>query len=157
MIETLKAIAGKYRNSEGNVITLLQDTQEAFGYIPKEAIEFLSKTLEIAPSRFYGVATFYIQFHLKPRGKNIITACCGTACHVKGAERLYNAVKQELNLSAGQDMTEDRQYTLEKVNCVGACSLAPVFMINKKVYGKATGEKLLREIRSNGKPQDNGK
>jgi len=148
MIETLDPIINNYRENEGNVITLLQDTQEAFGYIPREAVEYLSRTLDIAPSRFYGVATFYVQFHLKPRGKNIITICCGTACHVKGSEKLLNSVTQELNLTEGKDMTEDGQFTLERVNCVGACSIAPVSLINKKVHGKATGEKLLKEIRS---------
>jgi NADH:ubiquinone oxidoreductase subunit E len=148
MIQTLEAIIRKYREKEGNVITLLQDTQEAFGYIPKEAVGHLSQTLGIAPSRFYGVATFYVQFHLKPRGNNIITACCGTACHVKGSERLINGVMQELGLSDGQDMTGDGEFTLEKVNCVGACSLAPVFIINKKVHGKATSDKILKEIRT---------
>lgn len=148
MTETLDAIIEKYRENEGNVITLLQDTQEAFGYIPKDAIDYFSHILGISPSRFYGVATFYIQFHLKPRGKNIITICCGTACHVKGSEKLLNSARQELGLSDEKDMTDDGQYTLEKVNCVGACSIAPVSLINKKVYGKATSEKLLKEIRA---------
>ena len=148
MTDSLDAIIDRYRSSEGNVITLLQDTQETFGYIPKEAVDYLSRNLGIAPSRFYGVATFYVQFHLKPRGKNVITACCGTACHVKGSERLYNSVRQELSLGEGQDMTEDSEFTLERVNCVGACSLAPVFLINKKVHGKATGDKLLKAIRA---------
>ena len=148
MTNTLEAIVDKYRETEGKVITLLQDTQEAFGFLPREAVEYLSRTLDIAPSRFYGVATFYVQFHLKPRGKNIVTVCCGTACHVKGSEKLMNSVMQELNLSEGRDMTEDGQFTLERVNCVGACSIAPVSLINKKVHGKATTEKLLKEIRA---------
>lgn len=156
MTEKLDIIIDQYRNSEGNVITLLQDTQEAFGYIPRDAIDYLSRQLGIAPSRFYGVATFYVQFHLKPRGKNIITACCGTACHVKGSERLYNGVRQELGLTEEEEMTGDGQFTLERVNCVGACSLAPVFMINKKVYGKTTGDKVIRELRALKGTQDAG-
>jgi NADH:ubiquinone oxidoreductase subunit E len=154
MTNTLDTIIDKYRESEGNVITLLQDTQEAFGYVPREAVEYLSRTLGIAPSRFYGVATFYVQFHLKPRGKNIVTICCGTACHVKGSERLLNSVTQELGLTEGRDMTEDGQFTLERVNCVGACSIAPVSLINKKVQGKATAEKILKEIRAIKGPAD---
>ena len=154
MLKTFEDIARKYHKNEGNVITLLQDTQEAFGYIPREAVDYLSQTLGIAPSRFYGVATFYVQFHLKPRGKNIVTVCCGTACHVKGSERLLNVVKQELKLSDDMDMTEDGQFTLERVNCVGACSIAPVSLINKKVHGKATTEKLLKEIRAIKGPGD---
>lgn len=156
MTEILDTIIDRYREREGNVITLLQETQEAFGYIPREAVSYLSQQLGIAPSRFYGVATFYVQFHLKPRGKNIVTACCGTACHVKGSERLFNGVQQELGLADGQDMTADGQFTLERVNCVGACSLAPVFIINKKVHGKATGDKIVREIRGLKGTQDAG-
>jgi NADH:ubiquinone oxidoreductase subunit E len=156
MIETLNAIIEKYRESEGNVITLLQDTQDAFGYIPKDTIAYLSHATGISPSRFYGVATFYVQFHLKPRGRNIITVCCGTACHVKGSEKLLNSARQELGLSEEMDMTGDGQFTLEKVNCVGACSIAPVSLINKKVHGKATTEKLLKEIRAMKGPADAG-
>ncbi|MEK7742694.1 MAG: NAD(P)H-dependent oxidoreductase subunit E, partial [Nitrospirota bacterium] len=85
---------------------------------------------------------------LKPRGKNIITACCGTACHVKGSERLINGVKKELDISEGEETTKDMRFTLEKVNCIGACSIAPVFIINKKVHGKAAADKLIKEIRS---------
>jgi len=148
MQETLLHIVQKFREKEGNIISLLQETQDAFGYIPREAVSFFSEELDIAPSRFYGVATFYSQFHLTPRGKNIITACCGTACHVKGSERIITGMRKELNLPEGETTTKDMQFTLEKVNCVGACSIAPVCLINRKVYGKASSDKLLREIRS---------
>lgn len=148
MIESLHKIADAYRQDGGNVITLLQDTQEAFGYIPREAIDYFSEELGIAPSRFYGVATFYAQFRLTPRGKNVITACCGTACHVKGSERILNSVMQDLKLSDNKDMTDDGLFTLERVNCVGACGIAPVFIINKHVNGKATAEKIRKEIRA---------
>jgi len=148
MIETFETIIRQYQQNEGNVISLLQDTQEAFGYVPREAIDYFSQTLAIAPSRFYGIATFYVQFHLEPRGKNIVTVCCGTACHVKGSERLINGARQELGLHGEEEMTQDKEFTLEKVNCVGACSIAPVFIVNKKIYGKGTSEKVLREIRA---------
>jgi len=148
METTLHAIIRKYRETGGSVISLLQDTQEAFGYVPKEAVLFLSDQLGIASSRFYGVATFYAQFRLKPRGKHVVTACCGTACHVQGAERILNSLKLELKLNGEEDMTEDGQFTLEKVNCVGACGIAPVVIIDKKVHGKASAEKLVKEIRA---------
>ncbi len=148
MIPTLNKILDNYQQTGGNVITLLQDTQEAFGYIPREAVDFFSERLNIASSRFYGVATFYAQFRLKPTGKNIVTACCGTACHVKGSGRILNRVLQELKLSEDMDMTEDGLFTLEKVNCVGACGIAPVFIINKKVHGKSTAEKIIKELRA---------
>jgi NADH:ubiquinone oxidoreductase subunit E len=108
MNETLEKIAQAYRQDGGNVITLLQETQEAFGYIPREAIDYFSTELNIAPSRFYGVATFYAQFRLTPTGKNKITACCGTACHVRGSDRIISGIKRELGLAEAEDTTADR-------------------------------------------------
>jgi NADH:ubiquinone oxidoreductase subunit E len=148
MKEALDRIIKKYTEGEGNIIFLLQEAEDALGYIPRDAVEYFSEELNISPSRFYGVATFYAQFHLNPRGKNIITACCGTACHVKGSERLINGIKRELNLQEGQETTTDREFSIEKVNCVGACSIAPVVIINKKVHGKSTSDILLKEIRA---------
>lgn len=144
----LNKILNRYISDEGNTISLLQDIQESFGYIPEDAINWLSKKLDIPESRFFGIATFYAQLYLKPRGKNIITACRGTACHVKGSERLLNGVRRELNLLEGEDITADKVFTVERVNCIGACGIAPVFIINKKIYGKATSDKLIREIKS---------
>ena len=154
METTLDNIIKKHKETGGNIISLLQDTQEAFGYVPREAVQYFSEELGLAPSRFYGVATFYAQFRLKPRGKHIITVCCGTACHVQGSERLLNSVKLELKLSGEEDMTEDGMFTLEKVNCVGACGIAPVTIIDKKVHGKAVSDKIIREIRSIKVPHD---
>jgi NADH:ubiquinone oxidoreductase subunit E len=93
------------------------------------------------------VATFYAQFHLKPRGKNIITACCGTACHVKGSERLINSLTKELAILSGEETSADLKFTVEKVNCVGACSIAPVIIVNKAVHGKMSPDKLMKEIK----------
>jgi NADH:ubiquinone oxidoreductase subunit E len=148
MHEQLTDLLVRFRESEGNLITLLQDTQEVFGYVPQEAVYWFANELDVPASRFFGIATFYAQFHLKPRGKNIVTACCGTACHVRGAERLVNAVKRELKLEEDQDTTEDRLITVEKLACLGTCSLAPVVIINGKMFGKATPDILTREIRS---------
>ena len=148
METTLDNIIKKYRETGGNIISLLQETQEVFGYVPREAVQYFADELGIAPSRFYGVSTFYAQFRLKPRGKHIVTACCGTACHVQGAERLMNSIKLEMKLADGQDMTEDGQFTFEKVNCVGACGIAPVVIIDKKVLGKTSTDKLVKEIRA---------
>jgi NADH:ubiquinone oxidoreductase subunit E len=148
MHEQLTDLLVRFKESEGNLITLLQDTQEVFGYVPQEAVYWYANELDVPASRFFGIATFYAQFHLKPRGKNIVTACCGTACHVRGAERLVNAVKRELKLEEDQDTTEDRLITVEKLACLGTCSLAPVVIINGKMFGKATTDILTREIRS---------
>jgi NADH:ubiquinone oxidoreductase subunit E len=146
--EYLEKIYRKYCHEKGSIIPILQEFENEFGYIPEEAIRWIAERLEIPESRFFGVATFYAQFHLKPRGKRIITACSGTACHVKGSERLINGIRRELNLEEGEDTTEDMEFTFEKVNCVGACSIAPVVIIDKKVYGKATTDKIIKEIKS---------
>jgi len=148
METTLDNIIKKHRETGGNIISLLQDTQEAFGYVPKEAVQYLSDTLGIAPSRFYGVATFYSQFRLKPSGKNRITACCGTACHVRGAERILTSLKRELHLADEEDTTPDGQFTVDKVACLGFCSFAPVVLINGAVHGKTTADPILKEIKS---------
>lgn len=148
MIETFETIAQQYQQNEGNVISLLQDTQEAFGYIPREAIDYFSRTLGIAPSRFFGVVTFYAQFRMTPTGRHKITACCGTACHVRGSDRILNSLRNELKLEPDEDTTKDGEFTLEQVNCVGACSIAPIIVIDKKVYGKTTSDKILKELRS---------
>ncbi len=147
MQDTREKILKAYHENEGNVISLLQDIEESFGYLPEDAIDWFSEQLEIPPSRFYGIATFYAQFHLKPRGENIITACCGTACHVKGSERLINSLMRELHIPSGEDTSEDKKFTVEKVNCVGACSIAPVVIINREVHGKMTADRLMKEIR----------
>jgi len=147
MENTLEKIYEGYKGHEGNIISLLQDIQNELGYIPEEAVKWFSNRLDIPASRFFGVATFYAQFHLAPRGKNIITACCGTACHVKGSERLINGLRKELDLPGGESTTADREFTLEKVNCVGACSIAPVVIINSKVHGKVLADSLMKEVR----------
>jgi NADH-quinone oxidoreductase subunit E len=148
MTKKLGNIIKKYAERKGNIIFLLQETQEVFGYIPREAVEYFSEELDIAPSRFYGVATFYSQFRLAPSGRNKITACCGTACHVKGAERIFDKLKKELGLSSDEDTTGDREFTLEKVACLGTCSFAPIVLINGSVRGKANPNALVKEIRS---------
>ncbi len=147
MNEALDKIIAGYRDNGGNVISLLQETQEAFGYIPREAVDYFSDQLGIAPSRFYGVATFYSQFRLHPTGKNKITACCGTACHVRGAERILSSIKRELKLGEDEETTPDNEFTVEKVACLGFCSFAPVVLVNGEVHGKTNAEPVLKVIR----------
>lgn len=134
-------ILEKHQREKGNIISLLQDTQGKFGYIPEDVVFWLSGKLNIPASNFYGVVTFYAQFYLKPRGKNIITACCGTACHVKGSGPIIGKIREALKLPEGETTTGDGKFTVESVACVGACSIAPVFIGNKKVFGKMTMEK----------------
>ena len=147
MEEVLKKILNDYAANEGNIITILQGVEKAFGYIPEEAVDWFSKELDIPASRFFGTATFYSQFHLKPRGKNVITVCRGTACHVKGSERLINRLSIELEIPPGDDTTTDLKFTVEKVNCIGACGIAPVTLINHQVHGKTDLDGLMKELK----------
>jgi NADH:ubiquinone oxidoreductase subunit E len=153
MEKVLKKIYKDHRENEGNIISLLQDIQSEFGCIPEDAVNWFSNKLDIPASRFYGVVTFYSQFHLKPRGKNIITACCGTACHVNGSDKIIDGLRRELGLAKGEDTTEDNEFTLEEVACLGTCSFAPIVLVNGKVHGKAKVDKVLKEIKPLGKPK----
>ena len=148
MEEKLEGILARYRENEGNLISILQDLESEFGYLREDAITWIADQLDVPLARFYGVATFYAQFHLKPRGRNVITACCGTACHVKGSARLIDRLVQELNIAPGEDTTGDLAFTLEKVNCVGACSIAPVIIVNKTVHGKMTTDMIVKELKT---------
>lgn len=138
-----------FERSPSSLIPLLQKTQETFGYLPKEAIEEISRYLGVPVSRVLGVATFYAQFRFEPLGKYVIKICHGTACHVNGAENIAQALREETGIDEGQT-TPDGLITIERVACLGCCSLAPVIMINDKVYGKLTGEavrKLIRKLK----------
>jgi len=146
-IEKLKNIHRHYTETGGNAISILQDIQEEFGYLPVEKIRWVSNETGIPESKFFGIATFYSQFYLKPRGKNIVTACCGTVCHVKGAHRVISRIIDELKLEKNQNTTRDKLFTVEKVNCIGACSIAPVVVINKKITGMMTPGKIARELK----------
>lgn len=130
-----------------NIITVLQQIQNEFGYIPEETVHWFAKRSDIPSSKFYGVITFYSQFHLAPRGKNIVTVCAGTVCHVKGAPRIISKIQEDLKLKEDQDTTRDKQFTLERVNCVGACSIAPVVLVNEKVFGKVTPTSMVKSLK----------
>lgn len=145
--ETLEAIYDKCVANEDNIITVLQQIQNEFGYIQEEVVNWFSDRSNIPASKFYGVVTFYSQFHQNPRGKNIVTVCCGTVCHVKGAPRIISKVREDLKLKEDQDTTRDMLFTLERVNCVGACSIAPVVLVNEKVLGKVTPSKMVSSLK----------
>jgi NADH:ubiquinone oxidoreductase subunit E len=146
-LDELREAVDKYKDLPGSTIPILQDIQEICGYLPEEAVEWAADRLSIPQSQFFGVATFYSQFYLTPRGKNIVTVCSGTACHVKGSEKIINRLTRDLNLAPGQNTTDDFNFTLEKVNCVGACSIAPVVIINSKVNGKASASKIAAQVK----------
>jgi NADH-quinone oxidoreductase subunit E/NADP-reducing hydrogenase subunit HndA len=137
----LDEILAKYQGVKGALIPVLQEAQNAYGYLPKEVIVRIGEKMNIPTSQIYGVATFYSQFHLNPRGKNIIRVCQGTACHVRGAKAILTALEDSLKVSAGQT-TPDLKFTLETVACIGACGLAPVLMVNDDTHGRLTPENI---------------
>jgi NADH-quinone oxidoreductase subunit E len=139
----------KYKGKKGNMIPLLQGTQEIYGYLPSEAFEKIASETGLNLSDMFGVATFYAQFRLQPVGKHIIKVCHGTACHVQNAKEITEALEEALKIKDGET-TEDRFFTLESVACLGCCSLAPVMMIADTAYGKLTGNaatKIVKNIR----------
>ena len=130
-----------YEFKKSNLIAILQKIQEIFRYLPMEAMTYVGTKIEgLSPATVYGVATFYAQFSLEPKGKYEIKLCDGTACHVRGSMPVLNAVRGKLNLSAEKRTTEDGLFSLETVSCLGACGLAPVVVINEKVYPKMTAD-----------------
>lgn len=135
--EKLDEILKKYQGAKGALIPVLQEVQNAYGYLSKEVIEKIAEKMEIPVSQIFGVVTFYSQFHLNPRGRNIIRVCQGTACHVRGAKAVLTALEDQLQIKAG-GTTTDLAFTLETVACIGACGLAPVLMINDDTHGRLT-------------------
>ena len=131
----------KYRGSAGGLVPLLQEAQDQVGYLPREVLEQIASGMKLSLAKVVGVATFYSQFHLEPRGENIVRICMGTACHVRGAASILAALEQELGIESG-GTTEDLQFTLESVACIGACGLAPVMTVNEDTYGKLTPERV---------------
>lgn len=130
----------------GAMIGLLQAIQEIYGYLPRTVLEEVARRTKTPLSRVYGVATFYAQFRLVPRGQNIIRVCVGTACHVRGGARILQRVEDDLEIKP-QQTTKDQLFTLEPVACLGACGLAPVMMINERPYGKLTPDKVSRILK----------
>lgn len=124
-----------------SLIPILQQIQDAYGYLPAEILSEVSKQTGLNANHMYGVATFYEQFHLEPRGRHTIKCCRGTACHVRGSRELINVLERELDVEEGQT-TEDRRFTFETVACLGTCFLAPVIMINEDYYGNVKASKI---------------
>lgn len=140
----LQEILEKYKQDKDNLIQILNEVQEYYGYVPEKAQLAISEYLSVPMAEIYGVVTFYSRFTLKPKGKYHIAVCLGTACFVKGSEKIIDRVKERLGIEVGQT-TEDGKFSLEATRCVGACGLAPVFTINDEVFGKAT-VKMMDEV-----------
>ena len=137
-----REIVSPWKGRKGGVIPILQGVQHAFGYLPGEAMEVISEETKISLAELYGVATFYAQFHLSPRGRHIIRVCRGTACHVRGSLGILERVQSELGLTHEQVTTPALRFTLEPVACIGACGLAPVIMIDDETHGRLTKDKV---------------
>ena len=134
-------ILDKYRGEDGCLIPVLQNIQNEYGYLQESVINLVSERLNMSPSEVMGVASFFAQFHLKPRGKHIIKVCTGTACHVKKAKGLSAKVIDRLKINANET-TKDLMFTFEEVACLGACGIAPVVVVNKDVHGTLSPDKL---------------
>lgn len=137
----VKNILEKYRNKKTALIAVLQDIQEKYNWLPAESLKMVSEELCVPLIDVYSVATFYRAFSLTPRGKHLCTVCLGTACHVRGAPIVLDRVSERLDIEPGYT-TKDEQFTLETVNCLGACALAPIVVIDGKYYGQTTVPKV---------------
>ena len=143
-------ILAKYPAEELSTIAILQDIQEYYHYLPEEIFPHIAKAINVGEARLYGVATFYENFSLDPKGKYVIRCCDGTACHVRGSLPILNKLREELGLSEEKKTTDDLMFTVETVSCLGACGLAPVLTVNGETYPAMTPEKaveLLNELR----------
>lgn len=141
----LEELLDKYQGQRGTLIPLLQGTQAAYGFVPREAMVGIATALGEPLSQVYGVATFYAQFRLVPRARNVVRVCHGTACHVSGAPLVSQEIERKLGIVDGEN-TEDMMFTIENVACLGACGMAPVMMINDRTYGKLTADKAVKAV-----------
>lgn len=140
-LEELDPIIEKHSEKKGNLIPVLNDIQKKIGYLPLEVQKYVSKKLEIPMSEIYGVISFYSIFNTEPKGEHTIGVCMGTACYVKGAEDIMERLENELEIEVGET-SEDDKFTMTVTRCLGTCSMAPVIMIDDKVYGEVTPEKV---------------
>lgn len=136
-----RIIEEDFGNDKENLIMILQAIQRNYNYLPRPALAYLSTKIDVPMSKIYGVATFYSTFSLKPRGRNIISICRGTACHVRGAARVLEQIQDNLCICDGET-TEDMRFTLESVRCIGCCSLGPVVKINEDMHGRIAADKI---------------
>ena len=138
--ESVCAILERNGNQSSRLIPILQEVQAEYGYLPEEVMDFIATTINVPASRVFGVATFYAHFSLEPKGKYVVKTCDGTACHVRGAMDIDDAIRERLGLTGDKNTTDDMLFTIETVSCLGACGLAPVVMVNEDVHGQMTPE-----------------
>ena len=145
-LSKIDEVLSHYRGEKGALIPVLQEAQNIYGYLPEEVLRRISRGLNVRLSKIYGVITFYAQFYLTPRGKHVIKSCQGTACHVRGAKGVLDSLSRELEVEPG-GTTQDLNFTLETVACVGTCFLAPVIMIDEDYYGKLTPKRAVDALK----------
>jgi NADH-quinone oxidoreductase subunit E len=138
--EKVNEVIEHHGKAPAALIPILQEVQEEYRYLPEEILTYIAMAMDLAPATVYGVATFYAQFSLEPKGKYVIKICDGTACHVRGSDPVKAAVRRKVGLAKDQATTKDLRFTVETVSCLGACGLAPVMMINDQIYGQMTPE-----------------
>lgn len=142
-----KSILDNYQRDQGMLVSILQDIQAEYNYLPKKVLVEVSQALGAPLSQVYSVATFFKAFSLEPRGRHLINVCLGTACHVRGAVRVLEAIERELEIKASKT-TKDLKFTLETVNCVGACALGPIVVINGEYHGQMKTDKVKALLKS---------
>ena len=145
--ETVCAVLEKYERNPHRLITILQEIQSAYSYLPEDVMTYVATALGVTPGTVFGVATFYSHFTLEPKGKYVIKVCNGTACHVRKSTDIIKTLEQELGLSEKKKTSDDMLFTLETVACLGACGLAPVVVVNEDVHGGMTKEKTIELIK----------
>jgi NADH-quinone oxidoreductase subunit E len=141
MKKKTEEILRKYGYTGSRIIQVLTDIQEQYNYLPRENLEYISQRLKVPLSKIYSIATFYAAFSLNPRGKHLITVCLGTACFVRGVSNVLKRIEDRLGIEAGET-TEDNMFTLETVNCLGACALAPIMVVDGNYHGQTTIQKV---------------
>jgi len=150
-IDKIKEICLSFNNNPGELINVLHAIQGTFGYLPAEVQEVVAQSLNISSAKVYGVVTFYSFFTMTPKGKHPISICTGTACYVRGAEKILDEFKKELNLKVGET-TPDGKFSISCLRCVGACGLAPVVMVGNKTYGRVSPDMVKGIIEEYNKP-----
>ena len=143
---TIEDILDRHGRDPASIIAILQDVQDEVNYLPEDALRYVAEGLDIPTSKVYALSTFYRAFSLEPRGKHLIYVCTGTACHVRGAVKIVDALEREIGINAGET-DEQLEFTLETVNCLGACALGPVVVVDDEYHGQMTGGKAIRLIK----------
>lgn len=153
-MKNIDRLIRQYKEKRIDLIQVLHNIQNEFNYLPEDVLAYIGRSLHIPLSKIYSIATFYAAFSLKPRGKHLCTVCMGTACHVRGAPLVLNRIEERLGIKSGET-TPDNKFTLETVNCLGACALAPIVVIDGEYHGQTTVKKIGRLLDRHATQEEN--